>query len=70
MKFILVMALCSQIYSSCMNPVTDERKFDSFRDCAISGYEQSTTVLKALPIEEINSKQLYIKFICRAELET
>jgi len=53
-----------------MNPVTDERKFDSFRDCAISGYEQSTTVLKALPIEEINSKQLYIKFICKAELET
>ena len=70
MKFILVMALCSQIYSSCMNPVTDDKKFDSFRDCVISGYEQSTTVLKALPIEAINSKQLYIKFICKAERET
>ena len=64
------MALCSQIYSSCMNPVTDERKFDSFRDCAISGYEQSAVVLKAVPEKEANSKQLYIKFVCKAELGT
>jgi len=70
MKFILMMALCSQIYSSCMSPVTDSRQFDSFRDCAISGYEQSSVVLKALPTEEINSKQLYIKFICKIEWET
>ena len=63
------MALCSQIYGSCMNPVTDDRKFNNFRDCAISGYEQAATVLKALPIEEINSKQLYIKFICKPQLE-
>ena len=53
-----------------MNPVTDERKFDSFRDCAISGYEQSAVVLKAVPEKEANSKQLYIKFGCKAELGT
>jgi len=70
MKFILVIALCSQIYSSCMNPVTDDRRFDSFRECVISGYKQSAVVLQSLPIEEINSKQLYTKFICRPEMET
>ena len=69
MQFVLVMALCSQIHSSCMNPVIDGRQFDSFRDCAISGYEQAATTLKALPIEEINSKQLYIKFICKPQIE-
>ena len=53
-----------------MNPVTDDRRFDSFRECVISGYKQSAIVLQSLPIEEINSKQLYTKFICRPEIET
>mgnify|MGYP003152844868 CR=1 FL=1 len=70
MKFILVMALCSQINGNCMNPVTDNKQFINFRECVISGYEQSAIVMKSLPIEEVNSKQLYVKFICRPQIET
>ena len=70
MKFILVMALCSQINSNCMSPVTDNKQFINFRECVISGYEQAAIVMKSLPIEEVNSKQLYVKFICRPQIET
>ena len=53
-----------------MSPVAGSRQFDNFRDCVISGYEQSTIILKTLPIEEINSKQLYTKFVCKPQIET
>ena len=52
-----------------MSPVTDDKQFINFRECVISGYEQSAIVLKALPIKEVNSKQLYVKFICRPQME-
>ena len=53
-----------------MNPITDNKQFINFRECVISGYEQAAIVLKALPIKEVNSKQLYVKFICRPQMET
>ena len=53
-----------------MSPVTDNKQFINFRECVISGYEQSAIVMRSLPIEEVNSKQLYVKFICRPQMET
>ena len=70
MKFLLVMALCSQLHNSCMTPVADDKQFIDFQSCLVEGYEQAAIVIKALPAEAVNSKQLYVKFMCRPQTET
>tara|TARA_R110000751_G_scaffold142839_1_gene246179 strand:+ start:272 stop:484 length:213 start_codon:yes stop_codon:yes gene_type:complete len=67
MKFMLVMALCSQLHNSCMTPVADDTRYIDFKSCLIEGYEQSAIVLKTLPAESVNSKQLYVKFQCKPQ---
>ena len=67
MKFMLVMALCSQLHNSCMTPVADDNQYIDFQSCLIAGYEQSAIVLKSLPVEAVNSKQLYVKFQCKPQ---
>ena len=64
MKFILVLALCSQTYGSCMPPIQNSIYYDSFRDCSIAGYEESLKILKAFSIKEFEDKKLYTSFAC------
>ena len=69
MKFMLVMALCSQLYGTCMTPVNNDKRYIDFQSCLIEGYEQSAIVLKSLPTNEVNSKQLYVMFKCRPQTD-
>ena len=69
MKFVLILALCSQTYGSCMPPLQNKIYYDSFRDCTISGYKESLKILQAFSIEEFEEKKLYISFAC-TEQET
>ncbi|MBC8435841.1 MAG: hypothetical protein H8D84_02525 [Proteobacteria bacterium] len=52
-----------------MTPVADDTRYIDFQSCLIEGYEQSAIVLKALPVNEVNSKQLYVKFKCRPQTD-
>jgi hypothetical protein len=52
-----------------MTPVADDTRYIDFKSCLIEGYEQSTIVLKALPTETVNSKQLYVKFQCKPQTD-
>ncbi len=67
MKFVLVLALCSQTYGSCMPPVQNNIYYDSFRDCTIAGYEESLKILKAFSIQEFKEKKLYTSFACTTQ---
>lgn len=64
MKFILVLALCSQSYGSCMPPVQNNIYYNSFRDCTMAGYKESLKILKAFSIQEFEEKKLYTSFAC------
>ena len=64
MKFILVLALCSQSYGSCMPPVQNNIYYNSFRDCTMAGYEESLTILKTFSIEEFEKSRIYTSFAC------
>jgi hypothetical protein len=50
-----------------MTPVADDTRYIDFKSCLIEGYEQSAIVLKTLPAESVNSKQLYVKFQCKPQ---
>ena len=64
MKFVLMLALCSQTYGSCMPPVQNSIYYNSFRDCTIAGYQESLNILQAFSIEEFEDKKLYTSFAC------
>jgi hypothetical protein len=52
-----------------MAPVADATQYIDFQSCLIEGYEQSAIVLKSLPTNEVNSKQLYVMFKCRPQTD-
>lgn len=64
-KFVLILALCSNINNVCMSPVQDVKVYDTFRDCILQAYDQSLKILTSIDIKEVDGKELYTKFICK-----
>ena len=61
-KFILIMFICSNIPgNSCKLMTTPIQEFDTYRECAIYGYEYSFNLLKIL----IRNRLMNIKCILR-----
>tara|TARA_R100001244_G_scaffold102579_1_gene76432 strand:+ start:350 stop:574 length:225 start_codon:yes stop_codon:yes gene_type:complete len=69
-KFILIMFLCSSIPGNrCRSIPTPIQSFESYRDCAVFGYEYSTEMLKTFEAEAVNEYQMYTSFSCQ-EIKT
>ena len=64
-KFVLILALCSNINNVCMSPVQDVQTYDTFGECILQAYDQSLQVLSTIDIKEVNDKELYTRFICK-----
>jgi uncharacterized protein YjfI (DUF2170 family) len=64
-KFVLILALCSNVHSACMSPVQDAKAYDTFRECILQAYDQSLKILTSIDIKEVDGKELYTKFICK-----
>jgi hypothetical protein len=65
MKFILLVSVCSAITGLCDAPMKTEPPFDSYRECAIFGYESSAQFLFRLDENKINNERIYTKFWCQ-----
>jgi len=59
MSFMLTMVLCSQLEMTCMQPVANDRKYSSFKNCMLTGYKAS-----AILLDTVNNKQIYVNFTC------
>ena len=64
-KFVLILALCSNVHNACMSPVQDVQTYDTFGECILQAYDQSLQVLSTIDIKEVNDKELYTRFICK-----
>ena len=64
-KFVLILALCSNINNVCMSPVQDVQTYDTFGECILQAYDQSLKILTTIDIKEVDGKELYTKFICK-----
>ena len=71
MKFVLVLKICSLLYSDCMPPVENNIFFKTHYDCALNGYgvAQKTFMelkkLENVDVNHIEKNKLVIKFECR-----
>lgn len=64
-KFILVLQICSALYTPCLAPIQDPTFYDTWRNCGIAGYEQGLNVFESLELETIEDSRIYIKFMCK-----
>ena len=66
MKFVLVMTICSSINSACVEPKIINT-YDTWKECAITGYSKSIELLNELSDETFEGQQSYTKFICKKD---
>ena len=64
MKYVLIMTLCSAINNTCVEPRT-VNYFNTWKDCALNGYEKSLELLNELSDETFENKRSYTRFVCR-----
>jgi hypothetical protein len=69
-KFILVLKVCYAVAQFCAPPFQYSETFDSFRDCAITGYKHAYEMIQVFPAEEVEKTQTIIKFYCYPQPET
>ena len=67
MKFVLIMTMCSALNHSCVQPQTINF-YDTWKECAITGYSKSIELLNELSDETFEGQQSYTKFICNIKI--
>ena len=65
MKYILVLYLCSFMNTpKCDNGMIISQ-YNSWKECAVAGYEQSGINFAAYPDELVNKNKVAIRFECK-----
>ena len=60
------MTICSAINNTCVEPRTINY-FDTWKECAINGYEKSLELLNELSDKTFEEQRSYTRFICRED---
>ena len=66
-KFILFMWLCSSVATDCQRIITPYTTFNSYRDCAIFGYQHTVDILTKMHEGEIERWRIHTQFACKEE---
>ena len=65
MKFLLIIQICSSIYSGCLTPLNDPYSYNSWKDCGLAGYEQSMNIMKELDSSQVNKTKYIFGFLAK-----
>jgi len=66
MKFLLIIQMCYQVSGMCLPPM-EEKVYNTFRECSLTGYTTAYEFILALPKEKVNQYQTIIKFWCKSQ---
>ncbi len=58
------MTICSSINNACVEPRTINY-FNTWKECAMTGYNKSIEVLNELSDEAFEKQRSYTRFVCR-----
>ena len=65
-KFVLMLQLC--VSGTCYPPLTSEKFiFDTYKECTITGYEESLMYVGNMDDEYVNNQRPLIRFWCIEE---
>ena len=64
MNFLLVFAVCSIINGNCLDTMSTGKKFNTFRECTIAGYEFIAEQNKLFPLDQFEKVKPSFHFDC------
>ena len=64
MKFLLTLIMCSYVDQVCLPPHPWPTQFDDAYDCMMVGYDEAKAKLEEIGREDVNTHQIYIRFVC------
>jgi len=64
MNFLLVFAICSIINGNCLDTMSTGKKFNTFRECTIAGYEFIAEQNKLFPLDQFEKVKPSFHFDC------
>ena len=59
------MIICSILYKECTDPHEMPQGYDSYRECLLAGYEESTKKILEIDSKHINRNVIHVKFNCQ-----
>jgi len=67
-KFILIMFICSGLPGNECKPIpTPLKEFDTYRECALFGYDYSSTMLREFDMVAVNDFKMFTAFSCEEQ---
>jgi hypothetical protein len=64
MNFLLVFTVCSIINGNCLDTMSTDKKFNTFRECTIAGYEFIAEQNKLFPLDQFEKVKPSFHFDC------
>jgi hypothetical protein len=65
---VVALLICSAIHGNCL-PEQSVDVYDSWYNCAASGTNETTELMKLIGEDLINNNKIYITFSCRPQNE-
>ena len=62
-KFMLILQMCT--VGICTNPVSDNLHYNSFKECAINGYNRSIDFMNTIDENTANIQKPVVRFWCK-----
>jgi hypothetical protein len=69
MNFLLVFTVCSMVNGNCLDTMSTGKKFDTFRECTIAGYEFISEQNKLFPSDQFEKVKPSFYFDCKETAE-
>lgn len=69
MKFLLVFTICSMVNGNCLDTMSTGKKFDTFRECTLTGYDFITEQNKLFPLDQFEQTKPSFNFDCIETLD-
>jgi hypothetical protein len=69
MNFLLVFTVCSMVNGNCLDTMSTGKKFNTFRECTIAGYEFIAEQNKLFPLDQFEKVKPSFHFDCKETAE-
>jgi len=69
-KFLMMIKVCSALYGECMPEFQHKVVFDNWYDCAQSGMQEVSFLMREIGPEVVNRDKITVSFICKPVSQT
>jgi hypothetical protein len=64
-KFMLILQICHTVANVCSQPMTNSLQYNSYKECAINGYQESYKIMNGYDEKNIDALRTVVNFYCK-----